>query len=75
MSETKIIETKGKWQPFEVMADVNFETGKTYNIKVEGECMFSISKEKPTNGLKTNEIEYTKDEVNRLWIKTKGGKE
>ena len=57
---------------FEYMAKVKFEIGKTYKIQIQGDCMFAISKEKPTNGLKTNEIEYTKDSNNILWIKTGG---
>ena len=68
-----IIETKGKWQPFEIMADITFEIGKTYKINVEGNCEFAISKEKPTGGgLATNEIKYTKNSDNKLWIKTGG---
>lgn len=70
--EPLVIETKGKWQMFEYMAKVKFEIGKTYKIQIQGDCMFAISKEKPTNGLKTNEIEYTKDSNNILWIKTGG---
>ena len=65
-----IIETKGKWQPFEAMTGQTLEVGKTYNIKVEGKCEFMISKDRPTFGFGSNEITYTKDSVNRLWIKT-----
>ena len=70
--EPLIIETKGKWQPFEAMANVQFVVGQTYNIKVQGKCEFMISKDRPTFGIQTNEFPYTKDNVNRLWIKTGG---
>lgn len=72
MGETMVIETKGKWQLFEVMAGINLEVGKTYNIKIDGNCEFAVSADKPTGGLQSNEIEYTKHEQNRLWIKTGG---
>lgn len=65
-----IIETRGKWQPFEVMSGETLEIGKTYNIKVDGNCEFSISKNIPTVGIRTNEISYTKDSEHILWIKT-----
>jgi hypothetical protein len=68
-----IIETKGKWQPFEAMANTQFVEGQTYNIKVQGKCEFMISKDRPTFGIQTNEFPYTKtDDDNRLWIKTGG---
>lgn len=70
--EPLIIETKGKWQPFEAMTGQEMEAGKTYSIKVQGKCEFMISKDKPTFGIQTNEFPYTKDNVNRLWIKTGG---
>lgn len=70
--EPLIIETKGKWQPFEAMTGQELEVGKTYEIKVAGKCEFAISKDRPTAGLVANEIVYTKDSENRLWIKTKG---
>jgi hypothetical protein len=69
--EPLIIETKGKWQPFEAMANTQFVVGQTYNIKVQGKCEFMISKDRPTFGIQTNEFPYTKtDDDNRLWIKT-----
>ena len=70
--EPLIIETKGKWQKFEVMTNQTFEVGKTYRITVQGDCLFAISAEKPTAGIGTSEITYTKDNNNILWIKTKG---
>ena len=71
--EPLIIETKGKWQPFEAMTGQELEVGKTYNIKVAGVCEFAISKDRPLAGLKTNEISYTKtDDTLKLWIKTGG---
>lgn len=72
MSDELIIETKGKWQPFEAMTQQTFEVGKTYKINVQGDCLFAISKDRPTAGIGTNEITYTKDSENTLWIKTKG---
>ena len=72
MSDELVINTHGRWQPFEVLARQNHETGKTYKITVEGDCLFAVSKDVPTNGIQTNEITYTKDDTNRLWIKTKG---
>ena len=70
--EPLIIETKGKWQPFEVMAKTDLEVGKTYHLNFGGICEIAVSKEKPTAGIKTASIDYTKDETNRLWIKTGG---
>ena len=65
-----IVETKGKFQPFEAMTGQTFEVGKTYNIKVAGKCEFAISKDRPTSGLVANEIRYTKNSGTQLWIKT-----
>jgi hypothetical protein len=71
--EPLIIETKGKFQPFEAMTGQELEVGKTYNIKVAGVCEFAISKDRPLAGLKTNEISYTKNsDTLKLWIKTGG---
>ena len=67
-----IIETKGKWQPFEAMTGQTLEVGKTYEIKIQGKCEFAISKERPTAGLSSNEIRYTKNSDAQLWIKTGG---
>ena len=67
-----IIETKGKWQPFEAMTGQTLEVGKTYEIKVAGKCEFAISKDRPTNGLSSNDIRYTKNSDAQLWIKTGG---
>lgn len=71
-SEPLIIETKGKWQPFEAMTGQELEVGKTYNIKVAGKCEFAISKDRPTSGLSSNDIRYTKNSDVQLWIKTGG---
>ena len=71
-SEPLVIETKGKWQPFEAMTGQTFVVGKTYKINVAGTCLFAISKERPTSGFGTNEITYTKDNDTQLWIKTGG---
>ena len=71
-AEPLVIETKGKWQPFEAMTGQTFEVGKTYKINVAGVCLFAISKERPRSGFGTNEITYTKDSDTQLWIKTGG---
>lgn len=68
--EPLIIETKGKFQPFEAMTGQKLEVGKTYEIKVQGKCEFAISKDRPTAGLSSNEIRYTKNSDAQLWIKT-----
>lgn len=70
VQEPLVIETKGKWQPFEAMVNQTHEVGHTYKIEVQGVCEFAISKDRPTGGMRTNEITYTKDDTNRLWIKT-----
>lgn len=70
-TEPLIIETKGKWQPFEAMTGQEMEVGKTYKITIAGQCEFMISPDRPTFGFGTNEIIYTKDNVNKLWIKTR----
>ena len=67
-----VIETKGKWQPFEAMVNQTHEVGHTYEINIQGLCEFAISKDRPTAGMRTNKIVYTKDDTNRLWIKTGG---
>ena len=65
-----IINTRGRWQPFEAYTGIEFEIGKSYKIDVEGVCEFSVSNEKPTAGIKTKSIQYTKSDSNTLWIKT-----
>lgn len=70
--EPLVIETKGKWQPFEAMVNQTHEVGHTYEINIQGLCEFAISKDRPTAGMRTNKIVYTKDDTNRLWIKTGG---
>ena len=72
--EPLIIETKGTWQPFEAAARQEHEVGQTYKVTINGNCLFAISKEneRPTAGIQTNEITYTKDDTNILWIKTGG---
>ena len=64
------IRTGGKWVLVEEFLSQEFEVGKTYHIKVRGNCEFMISKDKPTAGMVANEITYTKDAENKLWIKT-----
>ena len=71
-SEPIIVETKGKWQPFEAMTLETLEVGKTYHIELGGVCEVAVSVDRPTNGIIASSIDYTKDETNRLWIKTGG---
>lgn len=62
--------TKGKWEDLEVLTEKEMEVGKTYRIKVSGHCQFAVSAEKPTAGIATNEITFTKQDGLKLWIKT-----
>ena len=71
-SEPLVIETKGKWQPFEAMTGQTHEVGHTYKIHVDGICEFAISKDRPTDGWQTNDMTYTKKSDTQLWIKTGG---
>lgn len=74
--EPMIIETRGKWQDFEKISKQNFEIGKTYKVEVGGVCKLNISPTKPTkitDGMSTDKITFTKDEVNKLWILTGKG--
>jgi hypothetical protein len=62
--------TKGKWADLELLTEQEMEVGKTYHIKVSGHCQFAVSAEKPTAGIATNEITFTKQDGLKLWIKT-----
>lgn len=62
--------TKGKWEDLEVLTDKEMEVGKTYRIAVKGHCQFAVSAERPTAGIATNEITFTKQDGLKLWIKT-----
>ena len=62
--------TKGKWADLELLTEKEMEVGKTYHIKVSGHCQFAVSAEKPTAGIATNEITFTKQDGLKLWIKT-----
>lgn len=64
------IRTGGKWVLVEEFLRKEFEVGKTYHIKVKGNCEFMISKDEPTTGMKSNEITFTKQPNVNLWIKT-----
>ena len=64
------IYTKGEWADLELLMPQGMEVGKTYHIAVKGHCQFMISTEKPTFGIATNEITFTKQEGLKLWIKT-----
>ena len=70
VAEPVQVYTKGKWEDLEVLTDKEMEVGKTYRIKVSGHCQFSVSAEKPTAGIATNEITFTKQDGLKLWIKT-----
>lgn len=64
------INTHGNWELLEHFMQQELEVGKTYRINVAGHCQFMISADKPTVGMTTNEITYTKQEGLKLWIKT-----
>lgn len=64
------VRTGGKWVLVEEFLSQKFEIGKTYHIKVKGNCEFMISKDEPTMGIKTNEITFKKETDVNLWIKT-----
>lgn len=64
------IYTKGKWADLELLMPQEMEVGKTYHIAVKGHCQFMISANKPTFGITTNEITFTKQDGLKLWIKT-----
>lgn len=64
------INTHGQWELLEHFMQQELENGKTYRINVAGHCQFMISADKPTVGMTTNEITYTKQEGQNLWIKT-----
>lgn len=64
------IYTKGEWADLELLMPQEMEVGKTYHIAVKGHCQFMISAEKPTVGITTNEITFTKQDGLKLWIKT-----
>jgi hypothetical protein len=68
--EPLIIENRGAWQTFEIMANVNLIEGHTYQINVNGICEFATGVNRPTSGLRINSFPYTKGKDNRLWIKT-----
>lgn len=64
------IYTKGKWEDLEPLMPHEMEVGKVYHIAAKGHCQFMISAEKPTFGITTNEITFTKQDGLKLWIKT-----
>lgn len=70
VAEPLKINTHGEWELIEHFMEQKFEVGKTYRISVAGRCQFMISADKPTVGMTTNEITYTKQEGQNLWIKT-----
>lgn len=64
------INTHGQWETLEHFMQQELEVGKTYRIAVKGHCQFMISADKPTVGITTNEITFTKQDGLKLWIKT-----
>lgn len=64
------ITTRGKWVLLESLLAEPMELGKSYKVKVAGHCQFMVSENEPTTGMVTNEITYTKDGTNKLWVKT-----
>lgn len=64
------INTHGQWETLEHFMQQELEVGKTYRIAVKGHCQFSVSAEKPTAGIATNEITFTKQDGLNLWVKT-----
>jgi len=64
------INTHGQWETLEHFMQQELEVGKTYRIAVKGHCQFAVSAEKPTAGIATNEITFTKQDGLKLWIKT-----
>lgn len=65
-----VVRTGGKWVLFEEAVKQELEVGKTYNLHFGGNCEVMISADKPTMGIITNEIVYTKEENKQLWVKT-----
>lgn len=65
-----VIRTGGKWVLFEEAVKQDLEVGKTYHLHFGGNCEVMISESKPTSGIITNEVVYTKDETKHLWVKT-----
>lgn len=66
-----IINTHGHWIEFEKVTKTEFETGKTYEIDVDGNCEFALSDKEPQVGFITNKLIYTHHDGVTLWIKTK----
>ena len=64
------INTHGQWETLEHFMQQELEVDKTYRIAVKGHCQFAVSAEKPTAGIATNEITFTKQDGLKLWIKT-----
>lgn len=65
-----VIRTGGKWVLFEEAVKQDLEVGKTYHLHFGGNCEVMISADKPTSGIITNEVTYTKQADKQLWIKT-----
>lgn len=65
-----VIRTGGKWVLFEEAVKQDLEVGKTYHLHFGSNCEVMISADKPTSGIITNEVTYTKEENKHLWVKT-----
>ena len=65
-----VVRTSGRWVLFEEAVGQELEVGKTYNLHFGGNCEVMISADKPTSGIITNEVTYTKQADKQLWIKT-----
>lgn len=61
------INTHGRWVKYSEYQPL--ETGKSYRVTVQGDCLMALSKVEPTVGIKTNSMEFTASEYS-LWIKT-----
>ena len=65
------IRTGGRWKKLAECVNTEFENGKTYRVSIKGTCQFMLSQKRPSFGIETNEITFTKEEGIEAWIKTK----
>lgn len=65
------IRTGGRWKKLAECVNTEFENGKTYRVSIKGTCQFMLSQKRPSFGIETNEITFTKEEGVEAWIKTK----
>ena len=69
--ESTNIRTGGRWKKLAECVNTEFENGKTYRVSIKGTCQFMLSQKRPSFGIETNEITFTKEEGIEAWIKTK----